>query len=95
MIIFVRECFITGWRLFEIRKGNVLCSEKLGKFKTVAQVFTIIVILIFVIYREGALGTAISPLWDQRITALMSFVVLITLISGIQVIWINRKSFHV
>ena len=96
VLVIIREFLITGMRLFAIRKGVVLAAESAGKHKTVSQMVTIFVILIFLIIREEAVY---SSFWNERfqggfrsgIFLLMSITVIFTLYSGWSYLWQNRK----
>jgi len=96
VLVIIREFLITGMRLFAIRKGVVLAAESAGKHKTVSQMVTIFVILIFLVIREEAVSFSF---WDKRfqidfrygIFVLMSITVIFTLYSGWNYFWQNRK----
>lgn len=96
VIIIIRESLITGFRLFVARRGAVLAAESAGKHKTVSQMATIFLILIFLVLRESAV---VFSFWNQKlencfqalILVLMSIVVILTLTSGFSFFWQNRK----
>ncbi len=46
IVILVREIGITIWRMFELRKGNVVPASKGGKLKTVLQTIAVTLFLI-------------------------------------------------
>ncbi|MCA9405112.1 MAG: CDP-diacylglycerol--glycerol-3-phosphate 3-phosphatidyltransferase [Candidatus Omnitrophica bacterium] len=96
VLVAIREVWITAWRLHAILKGRVLAAETLGKYKTVAQIVTISITLIFLILKETKMSLGWSNNvffgWLNFIYYLMFGVVLITLISGISFLRNNRRS---
>jgi len=99
VIIFVRECLVTGLRLFAMRSGRVLAAEQAGKIKTVIQFVTVCFIMIFMVLRESKISTSWSDAsfryWQGSITGLMVIVIILTLYSGIHWLWKNRDLVHV
>lgn len=95
VIIILRESSITGFRLVALRKGKVLAAEEAGKHKTVSQMVTIFIILIFLIFKELIIG---KSLWNKAIESyaswgimgLMSITLALTVISGMAFIIRNR-----
>ena len=57
VIILMRELIITGTRVVALNRGEVLPAGLAGKQKTVSQMFSIIVILVFIIFREAGVRT--------------------------------------
>lgn len=96
MIIILRESFITGFRLVALRQHKVLAAEEAGKHKTVSQIVTIFVILLFLIFKELMLG---GSLWNKSIEVysscgilvLMSITLALTVISGMAFVIRNRE----
>ena len=96
VIIISREVAITGLRVLALTKGNVIPADEGGKHKTVSQVFSIFVILLFTIFKEA--GMKVFKFWDNRAEAMykdtififMSITVILTLISGIAYIVRNK-----
>lgn len=99
LIILFREVFITGFRLFAVKKGKVLAAEKAGKYKTVAQIFAIIFTLFFIVLKETQYSVGWSDQtqlnWEYSIYTLMLIAVSFTLVSGVMYLRDNRKVFHV
>lgn len=96
-VIMVREFFVTGLRLFALRKdGIVLAAENAGKHKTVSQMMAICLILLFIVFKES--GYYFS-FWDRQwedvfragIWALMISALVLTVYSGATFFWNNRK----
>ena len=100
VVIIFREVGITGMRLVMMSRGNVLAAENWGKYKTVSQMLTIFVILIFLALKETLLKY--SQLWNlscevlsrQIIFILMWITVILTLVSGFLCLWRNRRLFN-
>ena len=94
-VIAVREIGITVWRLLAMYRGKVLAAEKLGKWKTVSQMFAIFFILIYLIFMETAYaqtwGPNDWPWWYHSIDVVMWVAVILTVVSGISVLINNRK----
>ncbi len=96
VIIIVRESVITGLRFLAIRRGTVLAAENAGKHKTISQMLTIFVILIFLLVRETGLRFSFwREAWNSAfhivILALMSTAVILTILSGCSYFWKNRR----
>ena len=100
-IIFIREILVTLVRFYAMGKGVVMAAEKAGKYKTMFQISTVIVILLYLIlYRWAAEASAVMDtvfcVLQKRylvIAGLMLITVLLTLVSGISTLWRNRKVF--
>lgn len=95
IVIILRESFITGFRLIALRKGKVLAAEDAGKHKTVSQMVTIFIILLFLIFKEvlserSMWGEKIELYSGVSIMVLMSITLLLTLISGLSFVMRNK-----
>lgn len=75
MIIIAREFAITGLRAVAAGEGVVIAASKWGKAKTVTQIVAIIAVLIKIPYNKELIVVA----------------VIITVISGVDYIYKNRK----
>lgn len=88
VIILMRELVITGIRFFALNKGEVLPAGLGGKQKTASQMFSIFVILIFIVFKEAGIRTfgfwslTFEYWYRQMIFILMLITVAITIISG-------------
>jgi CDP-diacylglycerol--glycerol-3-phosphate 3-phosphatidyltransferase len=96
VIIIFREILITSLRLFALNKGKVLSASKAGKHKTVAQMSVIFLILGFIVLKETMLvfftwNPASEKFFRQGIYFLMLVTVGMTLYSGLNYLWNNRK----
>jgi CDP-diacylglycerol--glycerol-3-phosphate 3-phosphatidyltransferase len=75
MIIIAREFAITGLRAVAASEGVIIAASKWGKAKTVIQIIAIIAVLINIVYNK----------------VLIVIAVIITIISGFDYIYKNRK----
>lgn len=99
VVIVFREFIITGLRLFALAKGEVIKAERAGKHKTVSQMFSIYIILIFIIFKE--LGTTLFRFWNERLEYLFREIIfytmvvtaILTLISGVSYLVRNKRFF--
>jgi len=97
VIIILRELIITGIRLMALRDNDVLPAGMGGKQKTISQMLSIFIILIFIIIKEA--GVRALDFWDptfeywykQLIFAMMIITVILTIISGVSYILGNKK----
>ena len=90
--IVMREFIITGIRFLGLGKGVVLEAKFLGKHKTVSQIAGIIVIFIALIAaKKMPNAVVVTLMFDKVIPALMWYIVLITVFSGLHYLWQNRK----
>ena len=95
LIILLREVTVTASRLLAMRSGLILAAEKLGKIKTVLQIVSISVILLFLILEKSFFQ---MEGWYRRedillglINCLMFVTVGVTLVSGITYFKHKRK----
>jgi CDP-diacylglycerol--glycerol-3-phosphate 3-phosphatidyltransferase len=99
VIILMRELIITGFRFLALTRGDVLPASLAGKQKTVSQMFSIFVILLFIIFREA--GVRVFGFWSpdfeywykQIIFILMLITVALTIISGVSYLINSKKYF--
>lgn len=98
IIVLFRELVITGIRIFALSRRKVLKAELAGKHKTMSQMFTIFIILLFLIFKEsaqrsGLWSASIESISSSLIFILMSLTVILTATSGISYLWENRSLF--
>lgn len=99
VIIIMRELLITAIRLKALMHSEVLASARGGKRKTVSQMVSILVILVFIIIKEAGVRTfdfwnASFEYWyKQTIFILMLITVTLTVISGVSYLIRNKKHF--
>ncbi len=97
VVIIFRELMITSLRIWALKQNEILQAGRGGKQKTVSQMFSILVILIFIIFKET--GTRVFDFWNpsfeywyrQLIFILMLITVTLTVISGVSYIISNKK----
>jgi CDP-diacylglycerol--glycerol-3-phosphate 3-phosphatidyltransferase len=98
VVIAIREAGLTALRLWALGKGKVLAAETLGKYKTVLQMTTIGVVIIFLIVRAaggGRFSVVPEAAWRMSIYALMAATVFLTVFSGITHYCRNREAYRV
>lgn len=98
VIIVAREVTVTGLRIFGLGRGIVLQAEEAGKHKTVSQMATIFLILIFLVLKGAAqflsFWSETTEIWFlNAIFGLMLITVALTLTSGISFFRRNKKMF--
>ncbi|MBD3426050.1 MAG: CDP-diacylglycerol--glycerol-3-phosphate 3-phosphatidyltransferase [Candidatus Omnitrophica bacterium] len=97
VVIILRELLITSIRLRALMKREVLAAGLAGKHKTVSQMLSILVILIFIVIKEA--GVSVFGFWNdsfeywyrQLIFILMLVTVALTIISGASYLIGNKK----
>ena len=97
VIIIMRELLITSLRFLAFKNNEILPAGAGGKHKTVSQMLSILVILIFIVFK--AAGERVFGFWDatfeywykQVIFILMCITVALTIGSGISYIMGNKK----
>lgn len=88
-LIIIREFGVTTLRLIAFLRGMVIPASYEGKIKTLFQMVTIIIILLFVVLKErgfeyeGVFGS----IMEEGPFVLMSITLILTLISGINYLW--------
>jgi CDP-diacylglycerol--glycerol-3-phosphate 3-phosphatidyltransferase len=92
IVIVARELAITGMRLLAAAKKIVLAAENLGKLKTLAQIVTIIALLVTDAAPEWSpwLKNLFQP-WTAGFAGIALWVtVVLTAVSGLVYLWRNR-----
>jgi CDP-diacylglycerol--glycerol-3-phosphate 3-phosphatidyltransferase len=99
LTIAIREITITILRIWAARRGNVIAATKLGKYKASFQMYTIVASLLLLTICD-ARGRFFSSRWhfltkirhhNGPIYYLMYIPVLLTLISGLEFLYNNRR----
>lgn len=96
VIIIGREFIITGLRVLGAKKGEVISAGPLGKYKTISQMLTTIVVLLYLVVRDTM---KLYLTWNNKlddwiyggIYILMLWTVLATVISGVSYIKKHRQ----
>ena len=97
VIIVIREVVITGIRLCALSTDQALPASRSGKHKTVSQIVSIIVILLFLCIREtvstlqGSWPSTIDGQFRTGIFIVMCITVALTLFSGARFMIKNRE----
>ena len=99
LIIVIREIVITVLRTLAARKGNVIAATRLGKYKASSQMYVIVISLLLLTICD-AIEKFFSNAWLQTkvrhhngpIYYLMFVPVFLTLVSGLEFIYNNRKA---
>ena len=99
LIIVIRELTITILRILAARKGNVIAATKLGKYKASSQMYSIAISLLLLTIADLRLRFFPDSLhfltWIRHhngpIFYLMLIPVALTLISGLEFLYNNRK----
>jgi len=99
IIIIFREFMITGLRIVALKKNRVIEATLAGKHKTVSQLMTVFIILVFICLREvGFTWEFWTPDLESyylgAILFLMSVTVLLTLVSGFSIAARHMRIFH-
>lgn len=86
VVIFARELIVSGFRMVAADAGIVIAADKIGKFKTVAQDISIIMLLLFGGFYE-IFGDAVGVQVVNYIGLIMlAAAAILTVISGINYI---------
>jgi phosphatidylglycerophosphate synthase len=78
VVITLREIVITMDRLWAMKRGQVLAAEKAGKIKTVFQMTTVSVILIYFILEQAGSGKGWFGGLQHYYLLLINFLMIIT-----------------
>ncbi len=62
VIIILRELLITGIRILAASKGKIVAASLAGKHKTVSQMISIFVIVLFIVVKEA--GVSVFTFWN-------------------------------
>lgn len=94
--ILAREFIVTGVRLVAVEKGKVIAASKLGKYKTATTMIGIIVLFFHNIpltsleFNNYNVWNFENPVYSIA-SILMYLALALTIISGIDYLWKNRK----
>ena len=97
VIIIMRELVITSIRVMALRQNEVLPAGVGGKHKTVSQMLSILVILVFIVIKETGVRTfgfwnpSLEYWYKQLIFILMLITVALTIISGVSYLIGSKK----
>ena len=97
VLIILREVTVTGLRVLALTKGRVLQADRGGKSKTVWQLAAIVIMLLFLIFKEGGFSIfkfwspGVEVLYKDAIFVIMLIALALTLASGITYLIKNRE----
>ena len=83
LVIAVREILVTASRIQCMTRGQVIPAEQTGKIKTVVQMTTIIVALLYYCL-GGATENLLGFYWQGTVILLIIFSVILTVWSGVE-----------
>lgn len=86
VVIFARELIVSGFRMVAADAGIVIAADKIGKFKTVAQDISIIMLLLFGGFYEIFGGTVGVQVVNYIGLIMLAVAAILTVISGINYI---------
>lgn len=89
-VILARELIVSGFRMVAADARVVIAADKVGKFKTVFQMLSLIVLLVFAGFAEFFEGTPIKVL-NYIGLILFAIATLLTIISGTNYLIKNRQ----
>lgn len=93
LVIIGREVIITAFRVvFVAKHGEVISANRWGKYKTSSQVIVIVISLILLIFLDDS-KSVIHP--HGAIYYMMFLPLVLTVASGLEILYGNRKAFSV
>ncbi|MCI8496837.1 MAG: CDP-diacylglycerol--glycerol-3-phosphate 3-phosphatidyltransferase [Clostridiales bacterium] len=95
VIMLAREFLVTSLRLVASNSGEVIAANMWGKAKTVSQIVVILVILLIEEVHTYGWFMPCGPFWPIVIFILMCITTLLTVISGVNYVWQNRKYINI
>lgn len=92
LVILIRDALVTANRLYALAIGRPIITHVVAKWKTAAQMFTILEVLFFINYRSYAMADSppYTANYHDFIGISMLIVTVLTLFSGIIYIYENR-----
>lgn len=98
VIIILRELIVTSLRLVAIKREEIISASIGGKRKTVSQMFSILIILVFIMVKEAGAehlfnfwNPSLEYWYKQLIFGTMLITVFMTVVSGISYINNNKN----
>lgn len=95
VIMLAREFLVTSLRLVASNSGEVIAANMWGKAKTVSQIVVILVILLIEEVHTLGWFMPYGLFWPVVIFILMTVTTLLTVISGVNYVWQNRKYINI
>ncbi len=93
ILIAFREIWITVDRLLSMRKGQVLAAERAGKIKTVFQIATISIILLYLILTQASIASNwFNPIQNSYLLVIKIFMIMTVFLTiGSGLIYFQNK----
>ncbi len=85
-VIFARELIVSGFRMVAADAGVVIAADKVGKYKTVAQDLTVIVLLVYGGFSEFFYDSMAVEVLNYVGLGLLAVAAVLTIVSGINYI---------
>ncbi len=99
-VIIAREFAVSGIRMLAAAKGQIVAADRTGKLKTISQLTAIIAILHVIVYIKLSEIVPVLSYWHLikdwaklGIYVLVSFTLVMTVISGFNYLRANRRLF--
>ena len=89
MVILARELIVTGVRMLAMGENQVIAASMWGKSKTVSQFILVVAVMVFEIL--GGYFPMLSGILNGIILLLTVVAVALTIYSGYDYVWKNRK----
>jgi CDP-diacylglycerol--glycerol-3-phosphate 3-phosphatidyltransferase len=89
MVILARELIVTGVRMLAMGENQVIAASMWGKAKTVSQFILVVAVMVFELL--GGYCPMLSGVLDAIILLLTVVAVALTIYSGFDYVWKNRK----
>ncbi len=97
IVILAREFVVGGMRTVAASEGIVIAAGIWGKIKTVLQMIAVPLLLLVSVFQSGNGILAISPealsVWSMAAMGFLWASVVMTIVSGIEYVWQNKKVF--
>ena len=92
ILISFRDIVVTLLRTIMQYKGTTMITSKFGKIKTILQLITIFIILIFLIFKSYSVVTPSLLYYNESLYLLMVITTIITFYTGVHYIYHNYKT---
>lgn len=94
IVILSREFLITGLRIYGLTLGQHLPAIRIAKHKTISQIISIYLILIYLVLQERGVIEGFNFYSRAVILGFMYLVVFFTIVSGVSYVYHNRELFY-
>lgn len=90
-LILARELMVSGFRMVAADAGIVIAADKIGKVKTVTQMISLILLLVFAGLTEFISNITVLKIFNYAGLAFFAVATILTVISGVNYIVKNIK----